>query len=51
MIKKHTNFKLGLNDEVIIFFKQYHKTKIQLPERFLPNKDLLDIHFKTFLSI
>lgn len=30
------------------FFGEFHKTKIQLPDRFLPNRDLLDVHFKKF---
>ena len=33
-----------------LFFKKYHKTKIQLPDKFLPNKDLLDIHFQKFVK-
>lgn len=33
-----------------LFFKKYHKTKIQLPDKFLPNKDLLDIHFQRFIK-
>ena len=32
------------------FFIQFHKTKIQMPDKFLPNKDLLDIHFQKFLK-
>ncbi len=35
-------------DGIKCFFLQYHKTKINLPDRFLPNKDLLDIHFQKF---
>ena len=31
-----------------LFFGKYHKTKIQLPDKFLPNRDLLDIHFRKF---
>lgn len=30
------------------FFEQYHKTKIHRPDKFLPNKDLLAIHFQQF---
>lgn len=33
-----------------LFFKKYHKTKIQIPDKFLPNKDLLDIHFQRFIK-
>ena len=35
-------------DNIRSFFKHYHKTKIQIPDRFLPNKVLLDIHFQKF---
>lgn len=37
-------------EEIISFFKKYHQTKIHLPEKFMPNKDLLDIHFQRFLK-
>lgn len=30
------------------FFEQYHKSKIHRPDKFLPNKDLLAIHFQQF---
>ena len=33
-----------------LFFKQYHKTKINTPDKFLPNRDLLDIHFQKFIK-
>ena len=36
------------NEFIYNFFKQYHKTKMHLPDKFLPNKDLLDIHFQKF---
>ena len=32
------------------FFEQYHKTKIHLPDKFLPNRDMLFIHFDKFLK-
>ena len=35
-------------NNILNFFKQYHKAKINLPDKFLPNKDLLDIHFQMF---
>lgn len=35
-------------DGIKSFFIQYHKTKINLPDKFLPNKDLLDVHFQRF---
>lgn len=37
--------------EIVSFFKKYHKTKIHLPEKFMPNKELLDIHFQRFLKL
>lgn len=46
--------KLFDNEEnsefVKTFFFQYHKTKMHLPDRFLPNRDLLDIHFQNFIK-
>lgn len=32
------------------FFLKYHKTKIQMPDKFKPNKELLDTHFQHFLN-
>lgn len=32
------------------FFEQYHKTKIHLPEKFLPDKNLLSKHFENYLK-
>jgi putative restriction endonuclease len=29
---------------------QYHNTKIMLPDRFIPDKDLLDARFQQFLT-
>lgn len=46
-----TLFESGLSQNKIkTFFKQYHKTKMILPDKFLPNKDLLDIRFQKFLN-
>ncbi len=43
-------FDERLNQEDIKhFLKKYHKTKIQMPDKFLPNRDLLDIHFQKFI--
>lgn len=33
------------------FFGKYHKTKIQTPDKFLPNKELLDFHFQRFIKL
>lgn len=42
-------FDQQYNQDVIrSFFKRYHKTKIQLPDKFTPNKDLLDLHFQHY---
>lgn len=35
-------------ENIMQFFQKYHKTKIQLPDRFLPNRELLDLHFQNF---
>lgn len=35
-------------ENVMQFFQKYHKTKIQLPDKFLPNRELLDLHFQNF---
>ena len=32
------------------FFLQFHKSKITMPDKFLPNKELLDVHFHHFLK-
>lgn len=37
-------------DGIKRFFLQFHKKKINLPDKFLPNKNLLDIHFQRFLK-
>ena len=37
-------------DNIRSFFSHYHKTKIQMPDRFLPNKELLEMHFQKFLD-
>ena len=44
-------FEKGImQDTIKNFFMQFHKTKIQMPDKFLPNKTLLDIHFQKFLN-
>ena len=40
------NVPIKNSEFVKTFFFQYHKTKMHLPDRFLPNRDLLDIHFQ-----
>lgn len=37
-------------DDFCKLFKKYHKVKIQLPDKFMPNKNLLDFHFQNFLN-
>lgn len=37
-------------DNLKLFFGKYHKTKIHLPDKFIPNKDLLDIHYQRFIK-
>lgn len=32
------------------FFRQYHLTSMRLPDRFLPNKDLLSVHYQRFIN-
>lgn len=36
-------------DYIRNFFLHFHKTRIQMPDRFLPNKELLDLHYQHFL--
>ena len=36
-------------DYIKNFFLHFHKTKIQMPDKFLPNKELLDLHYQHFL--
>lgn len=38
-------------NNIRLFLQKYHKSKIQLPDKFLPNRDLLDIHFQKFLKL
>lgn len=38
------------NDNMKSFFKQYNNTKMQMPDRFMPNKDLLAIHYLRFIN-
>lgn len=38
------------NDKMKSFFKQYDNTAMQMPDRFMPNKDLLAIHYQKFIN-
>ena len=38
------------NTTIRTFFNQYNHTTIHLPERFMPNKDLLSIHYQQFIN-
>ncbi len=38
------------NANIRKFFLQYHKTEILLPDRFMPNKELLSVHYQQFIT-
>lgn len=38
------------NTTIRAFFNQYNNTTIRLPDRFMPNKELLSIHYQRFIN-
>ena len=38
----------GDNTDLVKLFKKYHKTTILLPDRFLPDRELLSLHYEDF---
>lgn len=43
-------FDENSNEMIKTFFMNYHNLSIQLPDKFLPNKDLLDLHYQNFMK-
>lgn len=43
-------FDENSQDTIRTFFMQYHHTRIQMPDKFLPNKDLLNLHYQHFIK-
>lgn len=46
----HVSEQLKDNSKAGIFIAQFDKQKIQMPSKFYPNKDLLDIHYQKYVA-